>query len=52
MKLSNIIFYLGLFSLISGSIGFLYWDNFEFLSLVVIAIALNILSVQMGNHNL
>ncbi|KKN18631.1 hypothetical protein LCGC14_0953860 [marine sediment metagenome] len=47
MKLSSIIFYLGLFSLLSGLVGFIYWNNFNFISLIFLAILLNILSFMM-----
>ncbi len=44
MKPSSIIFYLGLFSLLSGLVGFVYYENSEFFYLILIAINLNILS--------
>jgi len=44
MKLSSVIFWLGLFSLLTGIAGFIYWENFGFLYLILIAITLNILS--------
>ncbi|KKN65834.1 hypothetical protein LCGC14_0477700 [marine sediment metagenome] len=52
MKLSKVIFLLGYFSISMSFLGFLVWENYSFLNLIIIAIALNLLSVHMENHGL
>ncbi len=52
MKLSSVIFYLGLFSLFSGLIGFIYWASLLFLILIYLGAILNFFSIFMENHEL
>ena len=52
MKLNSIIFCLGLFSLLSGLLGFLIWIYFPFLFLILVGILLNVLSAIMERYDL
>ncbi len=44
MKLSNIIFYLGFFSVLSGMLGFMIWTSYSFLLLILLGLTFNVLS--------
>ena len=52
MKLSNVIFYLGLFSTLSGVSGFVIWEYYSFLSLILIGVLLSFLSVKLEKPEL
>ena len=47
MKLSSVIFYLGLFSVLSGMLSFMIWTYYPFLLLILLGLIFNALSFML-----